>query len=226
MEHTVVLSVYKEWSSALFFFPKALFSSLFFSAVNFGAIGVFMAHEILHSFYGYGGYWLWYLHLLFEVPLVLPLRGSEILVLTSIYTYIIKVDELEENIFQSMLATRKNHWLMWGTQVNAINSFTSKTFSPTVLPEGCPECNRSALQRSIDCLVKQYESYSLNVNGTFTLLENTADNGGLAVAYQVLWFTYFCNLIVSLHNTRLPCCSPLPHPAPAPDFLHTCASGA
>ncbi|NWS92656.1 KELL protein, partial [Toxostoma redivivum] len=92
-------------------FPAGMFRSPFFhmefpSAVNFGAIGVFMAHEILHSFYGY------------------------------------------------------------------------------VLPEGCPACNRSALQRSIDCLVEQYESYSFNVNGTFTLLENTADTGGLAVAYQ------------------------------------------
>ncbi|KAI1242151.1 hypothetical protein IHE44_0005668, partial [Lamprotornis superbus] len=92
-------------------FPAGMFRSPFFhmefpSAVNFGAIGVFMAHEILHSFYGY------------------------------------------------------------------------------VLPEGCPACNRSALQRSIDCLVEQYESYSFNVNGTFTLLENTADTGGLAIAYQ------------------------------------------
>ncbi|KAM3678084.1 kell blood group glycoprotein isoform 2-T4 [Ammospiza maritima maritima] len=92
-------------------FPAGMFRSPFFhmefpSAVNFGAIGVFMAHEILHSFYGY------------------------------------------------------------------------------VLPEGCPACNRSALQSSIDCLVEQYESYSSNVNGTFTLLENTADTGGLAIAYQ------------------------------------------
>ncbi|NXE98795.1 KELL protein, partial [Menura novaehollandiae] len=92
-------------------FPAGMFRSPFFhlefpSAVNFGAIGVFMAHEILHSFYSY------------------------------------------------------------------------------VLPEGCPACNRSALQRSIDCLVEQYESYSLKVNGSFTLLENTADTGGLAIAYQ------------------------------------------
>ncbi|XP_019139513.3 kell blood group glycoprotein isoform X3 [Corvus cornix cornix] len=92
-------------------FPAGMFRSPFFhmefpSAVNFGAIGVFMAHEILHSFYGY------------------------------------------------------------------------------VLPLDCPACNRSALQRSTDCLVEHYESYSFNVNGTFTLLENTADTGGLAVAYQ------------------------------------------
>ncbi|NWT01125.1 KELL protein, partial [Mionectes macconnelli] len=92
-------------------FPAGMFRSPFFhmefpSAVNFGAIGVFMAHEILHSFYGY------------------------------------------------------------------------------VLPEGCPACNRIALQKSIDCLVEQYESYRFNVSGTFTLLENTADTGGLAIAYQ------------------------------------------
>ncbi|NXL90084.1 KELL protein, partial [Alectura lathami] len=92
-------------------FPAGMFRSPFFhmefpSAVNFGAIGVFMAHELLHAFYGY------------------------------------------------------------------------------VLPGGCPACNRSMLQKSIDCLVKQYESFDYKVNGTFTLLENTADNGGLAIAYQ------------------------------------------
>ncbi|NXA55961.1 KELL protein, partial [Nothocercus julius] len=95
-------------------FPAGMFRSPFFdpefpSAVNFGAMGVFMAHELLHAFYNY------------------------------------------------------------------------------VLPGGCPTCNRSALQQAIDCLVKQYESYSMfgfKTNGTFTLLENTADNGGLAIAYQ------------------------------------------
>uniref|UniRef100_A0A8B9G1H3 Kell blood group glycoprotein n=1 Tax=Amazona collaria TaxID=241587 RepID=A0A8B9G1H3_9PSIT len=92
-------------------FPAGMFRSPFFhtkfpSAVNFGAIGVFMAHELLHAFYGY------------------------------------------------------------------------------VLPGGCPTCNRGALQKSIDCLVEQYESYGFKVNGTFTLLENTADTGGLAIAYQ------------------------------------------
>ncbi|XP_074964790.1 kell blood group glycoprotein isoform X3 [Phalacrocorax aristotelis] len=98
-------------------FPAGMFRSPFFhmefpSAVNFGAIGVFMAHELLHTFYGYG------------------------------------------------------------------------FFFPTVLPEGCSTCNRSALQKSIDCLVEQYESYGFKVNGTFTLLENTADTGGLTIAYQ------------------------------------------
>ncbi|OXB71813.1 UNVERIFIED_CONTAM: hypothetical protein H355_002782 [Colinus virginianus] len=77
-------------------------------AVNFGAIGVFMAHELLHAFYGY------------------------------------------------------------------------------VLPGGCPTCNRNVLQKSIDCLVKQYESFGFKVNGTSTLLENTADTGGLAIAYQAM----------------------------------------
>ncbi|XP_021250845.1 kell blood group glycoprotein isoform X1 [Numida meleagris] len=92
-------------------FPAGMFRSPFFhmkfpSAVNFGAIGVFMAHELLHAFYRY------------------------------------------------------------------------------VLPGGCPTCNRSVLQKSIDCLVEQYESFGFKVNGTFTLLENTADTGGLAIAYQ------------------------------------------
>ncbi|KFV82953.1 Kell blood group glycoprotein, partial [Struthio camelus australis] len=95
-------------------FPAGMFRSPFFnpefpSAMNFGAIGVFMAHELLHTFYSY------------------------------------------------------------------------------VLPGGCPTCKRSALQEAIDCLVEQYESYSMlgfKVNGTFTLLENIADNGGLAIAYQ------------------------------------------
>ncbi|XP_064374972.1 kell blood group glycoprotein isoform X6 [Dromaius novaehollandiae] len=103
-------------------FPAGMFRSPFFnpefpSAVNFGAIGVFMAHELLHTFYSYG------------------------------------------------------------------------FFSPAVLPGGCPTCNRSALQQAIDCLVKQYESYSMfgfKINGTFTLLENIADNGGLAIAYQTM----------------------------------------
>ncbi|NWW54384.1 KELL protein, partial [Pedionomus torquatus] len=94
-------------------FPAGMFRSPFFhmefpSAVNFGAIGVFMAHELLHTFYGY------------------------------------------------------------------------------VLPGGCHTCNRSVLQKSIDCLVEHYESYRFKVNGTFTLLENTADTGGLTIAYQAL----------------------------------------
>lgn len=59
-------------------------------------------------------------------------------------------------------------------------------FFPTVQPGGCPTCNRSALQKSVDCLVEQYESYGFKVNGTSTLLENTADTGGLAIAYKVL----------------------------------------
>ncbi|XP_032303054.1 kell blood group glycoprotein [Coturnix japonica] len=92
-------------------FPAGMFRSPFFdvdfpSAVNFGAIGVFMAHELLHALYGY------------------------------------------------------------------------------MLPDGCPTCNSSVLQKSINCLVEQYESFGLKVNGTSTLLENTADTGGLTIAYQ------------------------------------------
>uniref|UniRef100_A0A8D0HN93 Uncharacterized protein n=1 Tax=Sphenodon punctatus TaxID=8508 RepID=A0A8D0HN93_SPHPU len=96
-------------------FPAGMFRIPFFhtkfpSAVNFGAMGVFMAHELLHTFYEY------------------------------------------------------------------------------VLPENCPGCNSEMLLQGIDCLVRQYESYSLqglHINGTFTLLENAADTGGLAIAYKV-----------------------------------------
>nr|XP_032650518.1 kell blood group glycoprotein isoform X4 [Chelonoidis abingdonii] len=95
-------------------FPAGMFRSPFFhtefpSAVNFGAMGVIMAHELLHAFYDY------------------------------------------------------------------------------VVPESCPRCNRDALVRGTNCLVEQYERYSLQgmrINGTFTLLENAADTGGLAIAYQ------------------------------------------
>ncbi|CAM5081556.1 unnamed protein product [Eretmochelys imbricata] len=95
-------------------FPAGMFRSPFFhaefpSAVNFGAMGVIMAHELLHAVYDY------------------------------------------------------------------------------VVPESCPRCNRDALVRGTDCLVEQYERYSLQglrINGTFTLLENAADTGGLAIAYQ------------------------------------------
>uniref|UniRef100_A0A674IQR9 Kell metallo-endopeptidase (Kell blood group) n=1 Tax=Terrapene triunguis TaxID=2587831 RepID=A0A674IQR9_9SAUR len=95
-------------------FPAGMFRSPFFhaefpSAVNFGAMGVIMAHELLHAFYDY------------------------------------------------------------------------------VVLESCPRCNRDALVRGTDCLVEQYERYSLQglrINGTFTLLENAADTGGLAIAYQ------------------------------------------
>ncbi|KAJ6653616.1 hypothetical protein lerEdw1_009050 [Lerista edwardsae] len=96
-------------------FPAGMFRTPFFhtefpSAVNFGAMGFFMAHELLHSFYYY------------------------------------------------------------------------------VLPKSCSACDMKVLEEGIDCLVKQYESYSLkghSINGSFTFLENAADTGGLAIAYQV-----------------------------------------
>ncbi|XP_054859040.1 kell blood group glycoprotein [Eublepharis macularius] len=95
-------------------FPAGMFRPPFFhpefpSAVNFGAMGFFMAHELLHSFY--------------------------------------------------------NH----------------------VWPESCSACDMQALVQGTDCLVKQYERYSLrgqHINGSFTLLENAADTAGLAIAYQ------------------------------------------
>ncbi|XP_066472564.1 kell blood group glycoprotein isoform X2 [Tiliqua scincoides] len=97
-------------------FPAGMFRSPFFhtefpSAVNFGAMGFFMAHELLHSFYYY------------------------------------------------------------------------------VLPKNCSACDTKVLAEGIDCLVKQYESYSLkghSINGSFTFPENAADTGGLAIAYQTM----------------------------------------
>ncbi|XP_063150797.1 kell blood group glycoprotein isoform X2 [Candoia aspera] len=79
------------------------------NAVNFGAMGFFMAHELLHSLYDY------------------------------------------------------------------------------VLPNNCSTCGMNIPAESKDCLVKQYGNYSLKghgINGSFTLLENLADTGGLAIAYQ------------------------------------------
>lgn len=101
-------------------------------------------------------------------------------------------------------------------------------FFPPVLPGGCPACNRSALQESIDCLVDQYESYDFKVNGTFTLLENTADTGGLAVAYQVLESPQSPSLTTQLscRIRRLLCHIPVLPATPAADFVHTCASAA
>nr|XP_056704464.1 kell blood group glycoprotein homolog [Euleptes europaea] len=95
-------------------FPAGMFRPPFFhpeypSAVNFGTMGFFMAHELLHCFYDY------------------------------------------------------------------------------VWPETCSDCDKQALAEGTDCLVRQYERYSLKgqrINGSFTLLENAADTGGLAIAYQ------------------------------------------
>ncbi|KAH0628532.1 hypothetical protein JD844_009845 [Phrynosoma platyrhinos] len=61
-------------------------------------------------------------------------------------------------------------------------------FSFTVLTKNCSSCDMKSLVQGIECLVKQYGSYSLeghSINGTFTLLENAADTEGLAIAYQV-----------------------------------------
>ncbi|KAL7988493.1 hypothetical protein Chor_007412, partial [Crotalus horridus] len=101
-------------------FPAGMFRNPFFhiefpSAVNFGVMGFFMAHELLHSLFDY------------------------------------------------------------------------------VLPENCSTCGMSIPAEDKDCLVKQYGNYSLKghrISGSFTLLENLADTGGLAIAYQAYenWF--------------------------------------
>ncbi|KAG8130256.1 hypothetical protein E2320_016884 [Naja naja] len=108
-------------------FPAGMFRNPFFhtefpSAVNFGVMGFFMAHELLHSLYDYVSFLLF-----------------------------------------------------------------------TVLPENCSTCGMNIPAEDKDCLVKQYGNYSLkghSINGSFTLLENLADTGGLAIAYQAYenWF--------------------------------------
>ncbi|HLH43938.1 MAG TPA: M13 family metallopeptidase [Bryobacteraceae bacterium] len=52
------------------------------------------------------------------------------------------------------------------------------------------EADAKAFQERADCLVKQYDGYlavdDVHVNGKLTLGENTADNGGLRLAYMAL----------------------------------------
>ncbi|XP_042310364.1 kell blood group glycoprotein [Sceloporus undulatus] len=61
------------------------------------------------------------------------------------------------------------------------------SFYDYVLTKNCSSCDMKTLVQGIECLVKQYGSYSLEgypINGSFTLLENAADTEGLAIAYQ------------------------------------------
>jgi endothelin-converting enzyme/putative endopeptidase len=55
------------------------------------------------------------------------------------------------------------------------------------------EADAQAFEQRADCLVKQYAGYSplpgVNLNGKLTLGENTADNGGLRIAYMALMET-------------------------------------
>ncbi|XP_062827810.1 kell blood group glycoprotein isoform X2 [Anolis carolinensis] len=61
------------------------------------------------------------------------------------------------------------------------------SFYDYVLTKNCSSCDMKTLMQGIECLVKQYENYSVEshpINGSFTLLENAADTEGLAIAYQ------------------------------------------
>ncbi|XP_073917665.1 kell blood group glycoprotein isoform X2 [Castor canadensis] len=96
-------------------FPAGLLQPPFFhpeypSAVNFGAAGVIMAHELLHIFYQF------------------------------------------------------------------------------LLPGGCPACDTNALKEVLLCLERHYAALPLpsraSFNSSHTLLENAADVGGLAIAFQ------------------------------------------
>ncbi|XP_058579996.1 kell blood group glycoprotein isoform X7 [Neofelis nebulosa] len=61
-------------------------------------------------------------------------------------------------------------------------------FSQLLLPGGCPACDTHALQGALLCLKRHYQSIplpsGLSFNGSWTLLENAADIGGLAIALQ------------------------------------------
>ncbi|XP_023106428.2 kell blood group glycoprotein isoform X7 [Felis catus] len=61
-------------------------------------------------------------------------------------------------------------------------------FSQLLLPGGCPACDTHALQGALLCLKRHYQSIplpsGLSFNGSWTLLENAADMGGLAIALQ------------------------------------------
>uniref|UniRef100_A0A673SNA1 Kell metallo-endopeptidase (Kell blood group) n=1 Tax=Suricata suricatta TaxID=37032 RepID=A0A673SNA1_SURSU len=61
-------------------------------------------------------------------------------------------------------------------------------FYQLLLPGGCPACDTHVLQEALLCLRRHYESIplpsGLSFNGSWTLLENAADIGGLAIALQ------------------------------------------
>ncbi|XP_053073935.1 kell blood group glycoprotein isoform X6 [Acinonyx jubatus] len=61
-------------------------------------------------------------------------------------------------------------------------------FSQLLLPGGCPACDTHARQGALLCLKRHYQSIplpsGLSFNGSWTLLENAADIGGLAIALQ------------------------------------------
>lgn len=70
-----------------------------------------------------------------------------------------------------------------------VSPFLSLAPFSTVLPGGCPACDTHALQGALLCLKHHYESIplpsGLSFNSSWTLRENAADIGGLAIALQV-----------------------------------------
>lgn len=77
----------------------------------------------------------------------------------------------------------------WSSSLLHISPFLSLAPFSTVLPGGCPACDTHALQGALLCLKRHYQSIplpsGLSFNGSWTLLENAADMGGLAIALQV-----------------------------------------
>ncbi|KAL1777604.1 kell blood group glycoprotein [Sigmodon hispidus] len=63
-----------------------------------------------------------------------------------------------------------------------------RIFYQLLLPGGCPGCDTHVLQEALLCLENHYTALSLSnmapLNGSHTLLENSGDIGGLAIAFQ------------------------------------------
>ncbi|XP_006506122.1 kell blood group glycoprotein homolog isoform X3 [Mus musculus] len=61
-------------------------------------------------------------------------------------------------------------------------------FYQLLLPGGCPACDTHVLQEALLCLERHYAAFPLpsisSFNGSHTLLENAADIGGVAIAFQ------------------------------------------
>uniref|UniRef100_A0A8C6RTQ9 Kell blood group n=2 Tax=Nannospalax galili TaxID=1026970 RepID=A0A8C6RTQ9_NANGA len=77
-------------------------------------------------------------------------------------------------------------------------------FYQLLLPGSCPACDTHALQEALLCLERHYATFpfpsTASFNGSHTLLENAADIGGLAIAFQA----YSKRLVQYSGETTLP----------------------
>ncbi|XP_047417901.1 kell blood group glycoprotein [Sciurus carolinensis] len=84
-------------------------------------------------------------------------------------------------------------------------------FYQLLLPGSCPDCDTRALQEALLCLERHYAALPLPsgtpFSGSSTLLENAADVGGLAIAFQA----YSKSLLQNRGETKLPNLDLNPH---------------